>query len=99
MLVIYLYSLKLPKRDFVKSIATIFIIMKATQLAAVSTWNLLNRTTLFLSMQVTLFILLGFYFGLKTQDRANQRTFNRCLLALLFVIGLTLVVRSLTQLG
>ncbi len=95
-LAIYLYSLKLEKRQFIKSISTIFIITKVSQLIAVSTWNLFNRSTLLLSLEVTLFILVGFYAGLKTQDRVNQQTFNRGLLVLLFVIGVTLVVRALS---
>ena len=96
-LAIYLYSLKLPKLEFIKSIATIFIATKLSQLAAVSTWNLFNRSNLLLSLEVTLFVLLGFYAGLKTQDRVNQKTFNRGVLIFLFVIGVTLVVRALTQ--
>jgi hypothetical protein len=98
-LAIYLYGLRLPKREFIKSIATMFMVTKLSQLAAVSTWNLFNRSTLMLSLQVTLFILLGFYAGLKTQDRINQETFSRWLLGLLFVVGLTLIVRALTQAG
>lgn len=98
-LAIYLYGLKLEKKGFIKSISTIFIITKVSQLAAVSTWNLFNRATLLLSLEVTLFILLGFYAGLKTQDRVNQTTFNRGLLILLFVIGATLIVRAFTQEG
>ena len=96
-LAIYLYSLRLEKRDFIKSIATIFIITKASQLAAVSTWNLLNRGTLLLSLGVTLLVLLGFYAGLKTQDRVNQQTFNNTLRILLLLIGVILVARALTQ--
>jgi len=96
-LAIYLYSLKLQKREFIKTIATMFMITKVSQLVAVSTWNLFNRSTLLLSLEVTLFVLLGFYAGLKTQDRVNQQTFNRGLLLLLFVIGVTLLVRSLVQ--
>jgi uncharacterized membrane protein YfcA len=96
-LAIYLYSLRLQKRDFIKTIATIFVITKLSQLVAVSTWNLFSRTTLYLSLGVTLFVLLGFYGGLKTQDRINQQTFTRGLLILLFVIGLTLILRALTQ--
>lgn len=92
---IYLYSLGLPKTEFIKSIATIFIVNKVSQLIAVSTWNLFTPSTLRLSLLVTLFCLIGFYAGLKTQDRVNQKTFNRCLLTLLFVTGLVLVVRSL----
>jgi len=98
-LAIYLYSLKLQKMEFIKSIATIFVITKASQLAAVSTWNLLNWTTLLLSLEVTLLILLGFYAGLRIQDRVNQQTFNRGLLVLLFAIGIILIGRALTQNG
>jgi uncharacterized membrane protein YfcA len=94
-LAIYLYSLRLPKTEFVKSIATIFVITKVSQLAAVSTWNLLNARTLRLSILVTLFILAGFYAGLKTQDWIDQQRFNRCLLGLLFVIGSALVLSAL----
>ncbi|MGH7817400.1 MAG: sulfite exporter TauE/SafE family protein [Candidatus Binatia bacterium] len=93
-LAIYLYGLRLPKTEFVRSIATIFLITKLSQLVAVSTWNLFTFSTLRLSLQVTLFCLLGFYVGLKTQDRVNQQTFNRGLLALLCLIGVMLVVRS-----
>jgi uncharacterized protein len=96
-LAIYLYSLRLEKTDFIKSIGTIFIITKVSQLAAVSTWNLFNWSTLSLSLVVTLFILVGFYAGQKIQDRVNQQTFNRGVLVLLLVIGVTLVLRSLTQ--
>ena len=98
-LAIYLYGLKLPKLEFIKSIATIFIVTKLSQLAAVSTWNLFNWATLSLSLGVTLFVLLGFYGGLKTQDRINQQNFSRGLVVLLFVIGVTLLVRALTQIA
>lgn len=98
-LAIYLYSLKLRKHDFIKSIATIFVVTKLSQLAAVSTWNLLNWQTLVLSFEVTLLVLLGFYAGLKMQDRVNQQTFNRGLLVLLFAIGVILTGRALTQDG
>jgi uncharacterized membrane protein YfcA len=96
-LAIYLYSLKLKKADFIKSISTMFVVTKLSQLVAVSTWNLFNPSTLSLSLQVTLFVLLGFYAGLKTQDRINQRNFNRALLVLLFIIGITLLARAVAQ--
>jgi len=94
-LAIYLYGLRLPKTEFVRSIATIFLVTKLSQLVAISTWNLFTAATLRLSFEITLFVLLGFYVGLKTQDRVNQHAFNRGLLFILFVIGLVLVVRSL----
>ena len=96
-LAIYLYSLKLEKRNFVKSIATIFVTTKLSQLVAVSTWDLFNWYTIKLSLLVILFTLAGFYAGIKTQDRVNQRNFNRGLLVLLCVIGVTLLVSGLRQ--
>jgi len=42
-------------------------------------------------------ILLGFYAGLKTQERVDQKTFNHTLLELLFVTGVTLVVGAVSQ--
>jgi uncharacterized membrane protein YfcA len=96
-LAIYLYSLRLDKRTFVKSLATIFVITKISQLIAISTWNLFNWETITLSVQVLLFTLAGFYAGMKAQDRVNQRNFNRGLLVLLSVIGVILLLRALTQ--
>jgi len=96
-LAIYLYSLKLEKRNFVKSLATIFITTKLSQLVAISSWNLLNWYTIKLSLLVLLFTPAGFYAGIKTQDRVNQKSFNRGLLVLLCIVGVTLLVRAFTQ--
>jgi uncharacterized protein len=96
-LAIYLYSLRLDKRMFVKAIGTIFITTKLTQLVAISTWNLFNWDTIKLSIQVLLLTLAGFYVGLKAHDRINQRNFNRGLLALLSLIGVILIVRAVTR--
>jgi uncharacterized membrane protein YfcA len=98
-LAIYLYSLRLDKRTFVKSIATIFVTTKLSQLVAVSTWNLFNWETISLSLQVLLFTLAGFYAGMKIQDHVNQQTFNRGLLVLLTLVGLILIWRAFTQSG
>jgi uncharacterized membrane protein YfcA len=96
-LAIYLYSLRLDKRVFVKAIATIFITTKLTQLVAISTWNLFNWDTIKLSIQVLLLTLAGFYVGMKAHDSVNQMNFNRGLLVLLFLIGVILIARAVTQ--
>ncbi len=95
-LAIYLYSLGLPKREFIKSISTIFMVTKVSQLVAVSTWNLFTPSRLILSLGVTLFVLVGFYLGLKTQDRVSQKSFNRVLMVLLFIVGIALIYRALS---
>ena len=96
-LAIYLYSLKLEKRKFVKTLGTVFVTTKLSQLVAVSTWNLFNWHTLQLSALVILFTLAGFFAGIKAQDRVNQKTFNRGLLVLLTLVGAILILRALTQ--
>ena len=96
-LAIYFYSLKLEKHAFVKSMATIFVTTKLSQLVAISTWNLFNWYTLKLSVLVILFTLAGFYAGIKAQDRINQKKFNRGLLALLAFVGVILIIRAVTQ--
>jgi uncharacterized membrane protein YfcA len=63
----------------------------------VSTWNLFNWDTLTLSFQVVLFTMLGFFAGLKTQDRVNQKTFSRGLLVLLSIVGAILITRAVIQ--
>ena len=68
-----------------------------SQLVAISTWNLFNWYTVKLSLLVLLFTLAGFYAGVKAQDRVNQQTFNRGLIVLLALIGVTLIARGFTQ--
>jgi uncharacterized protein len=96
-LAIYFYSLKLEKRTFVKALATIFVTTKLSQLVAISTWNFFNWQTIKLSLLVLLFTLAGFYIGMEAQDRVNQQTFNRGLMALLALVGVILVIRAMTQ--
>jgi uncharacterized protein len=96
-LAVYFYSLNLEKRSFVKSLATIFVTTKLSQLVAISTWNLFNWYTIKLSFLVLLLALAGFYAGIKAQDRVNQQTFNRGLMALLSLVGAILVARAFTQ--
>lgn len=93
-LAIYLYSLSLNKTDFVRSIASIFIINKTAQLAALSTWNLLTIPKLQLSLVVTVFILGGFYLGVKTQGRVSQTVFNRIVTSLILLFGILLIVSA-----
>ena len=64
---------------------------KTSQLIAVSTWNLFNWEDHHVVDPVVLFTLLGFFAGLKTQDRVNQKTFSRGLLVLLSIIGVILI--------
>jgi len=95
LLAMYFYSLKLHKTEFIKAVATIFFILKCGQIIALSSWNQFSWPLFQLSLLLVVILCAGFYAGLKTQDWINQRAFNRGLLAVLFVIGATLVWRAL----
>lgn len=92
---LYLHSLKLDKTEFVKAIASAFIMAKFWQIIAIAAWDLFSFEAFKLSLLVTAFILVSFYLGLKTHDRVDQATFNRVILVLLSVVGVSLIYRAL----
>ena len=94
-LVILFYALGFPKREFVRSIALSFVTLKVVQLAAVSHFGLMSWDLFRLSLGLTAVALVGFYAGLRVQDRLDQRRFNRAVLVFLAATGLWLVYRSL----
>jgi uncharacterized membrane protein YfcA len=93
-LVIYFYALGFSKHEFVRSIALSFVVLKVVQLAAVSGFGLMSWSLFGLSVALTAVALLGFYAGLRVQDRLDQGRFNRAVLIFLGATGLWLVMRS-----
>jgi hypothetical protein len=94
-LVIFFYALGFPKHEFVRSIALSFVVMKVTQLAAVTHYGLLSWGLFQVSVGLTAVALIGFWIGLQVQDRLDQARFNRAVLVFLAILGLWLIVRSL----
>lgn len=98
-LVMYFYSLRLEKAEFVRSMALAFLILKLSQLTAILNWNLLNGPVLTRSLLLTGLALLGMWGGIKVQDAIPQRAFNRAVLGFLFVLGVSLLWRAARLLG
>jgi hypothetical protein len=94
-LVIFFYALDLPKHEFVRSIALSFVVLKLTQLAAVSHYGLLSSGLFVISMGLTAVAIVAFWVGLRVQDRLDQARFNRAVLVFLAIVGAWLVVRSI----
>ena len=94
-LVIFFYALGLPKHEFVRSIALSFVVMKVTQLAAVSHYGLLSWGLFAISVGLTAVAIVAFWIGLRVQDRLDQVRFNRAVLVFLAIVGAWLVVRSI----
>ena len=95
LLVLYFYALRLDKAEFVRSLCLAFLILKGTQLVAVIQFGLINAHIFGLSVLATFFVLGTFWLGLKAQDRVDQQTFNRAVLALLAAIGVWMIIRAL----
>lgn len=94
LVIIYFYSLRLAKAEFVSSVAFSFIVYKLVQLGSVAWFGLLTWPVLGASVALTLAGLGGFALGLRVQDRLEERAFNRVVLAFLALLGAWLVIRG-----
>ena len=94
LVIIYFYSLRLAKAEFVSSVAFSFMVYKLVQLGSVAWFGLLTWPVLGASVGLTLAGLGGFALGLRVQDRLEQRAFNRVVLAFLALLGAWLVIRG-----
>jgi len=94
-LAIYFVALGMDKREFVRSIAFTFLVVKAVQLASLGWYGLLGWPLVLGSLGLTAAGLAGFGLGVRVQDRLDQRAFNRGVLLFLATLGAWLVVRTL----
>lgn len=93
-LVIYFYSLRMEKPEFVRAVAFTFIIYKIIQLGAVTYYGLMTRDVLLGALGLMVASLGGFRLGLVVQDRLDPVMFNRAVLGFLAALGLWLLLRA-----
>jgi uncharacterized membrane protein YfcA len=91
---LYLVALGLDKKEFVRSIAFTFLLVKTVQLVTLIWYGLLGWQMALVSLGLAAVGLAGFALGLKLQDRLDQRSFNRAVLLFLAVLGAWLVVKA-----
>ncbi|RPI05078.1 MAG: sulfite exporter TauE/SafE family protein [Zetaproteobacteria bacterium] len=91
---LYLLALGFEKREFVKAVASIFFITKASQLVAISRWGLYTAEILWWSVGLAAVALVAFWVGLRVQDRVPQATFGRIVNVLLFGMGIVFIYRG-----
>ena len=96
LLVLYFRALGLDKQEFVRSVALCFMSFKVVQLLSVASYGLLTWPLLGASVALTVVGLGGFWLGLRVQDALPERIFNRVVLAFLTLLGLSLLVRSVS---
>ena len=92
---LYLVALGMDKKEFVRSIAFTFLLVKTVQLVTLIWYGLLGWQMAVVSLGLALVGLAGFALGLRLQDRLDQRSFNRAVLLFLALLGAWLVVKAL----
>ena len=92
---LYFVALGMDKKEFVRSIAFTFLVVKTVQLVTLVWYGLLGWALALASLGLAAVGLAGFGLGLRLQDRLDQRAFNRAVLVFLAVLGLWLVARAL----
>ena len=95
LLAVYFIALGMDEREFVRSVAFSFLIVKAVQLATLAWYGLLSGAIVLGSLGLTVAALAGFGLGVRVQDRLDQGTFNRAVLIFLALLGVWLVTRVL----
>jgi uncharacterized protein len=94
-LALYFVALGMDKREFVRSIAFTFLVVKSVQLATLGWYGLFGWHLVLSTLGLTVAALVGFGLGVRLQDRLDQRAFNRAVLVFLAALGLWLVARTL----
>ena len=92
---LYLVALGMEKKEFVRSIAFTFLVVKGVQLVTLIWYGLLVWSLALVSLGLAATGLAGFALGLKLQDRLDQRSFSRAVLIFLAALGVWLLVRTL----
>ena len=94
-LALYFVALGMEKKEFVRSIAFTFLVVKTFQLVTLVWYGLLGWQLAFASLGLAAVGLAGFALGVRVQDRLDQRSFNRAVLLFLAVLGASLVAKAL----
>jgi uncharacterized protein len=94
-LALYFVAIGMGKREFVRSIAFTFLVIKGAQLLTLAWYGLFGWHLVLGTLGLTVASLAGFALGVRVQDRLDQRTFNRAVLVFLAILGVWLVARAL----
>lgn len=95
LLTMYLYSIGLPKEQFVFLITVLFQLFSTTQFLGLLASRVYTPSIVLAAALSGIPIALGFALGVRFQGRISQEAFNRFILVLLTFIALRLISTSL----
>lgn len=93
-IIMYMSALRLPRDEFVGSIALIYLLGTAAFLIAFSSFGHFTRELLTASAIAVVPVGAGLAIGRSVRARIRQQVFERALLAVLVVIGANLLYRA-----
>lgn len=94
-LIIFLVALHLQKDEFVGTISTFYLIGVLPLILALGAFHMMGQKELIASSLATVPLLTGLALGQVLRARVAQESFRRVLLAMLTLLGCSLVVRAL----
>ncbi len=95
-LIMYFVALKLPKDDFVGSIAMFFAVGAIVLYLSLIFNGVLVVENVVASAIGAVPVMIGVWLGRKVRNKVEQKTFQRILLLVLIVIGFNLIRRSIS---
>jgi uncharacterized membrane protein YfcA len=93
-IVIYFQTLDLPKRAFLVLLNLVLAIATAVQILSYASLGLYTPEVLRITALAAVCTGCGVLFGLRIQQRINERAFNLAVMSVIFVVGMGLIVRA-----
>ena len=94
-IITFLVSLNLPKENFIRTTATMYLLASIPLYSSLIYHGLGNFYDLLVSLIITAPALLGQYFGTKIRIRLSNEIFKKSILIILIVIGFSLLIKNL----
>ena len=92
--VMYFQAVGLPKRDFLVLLNLVLALGTLVQIVAYAGLGLFSVAILQSALLTVVCVGVGIGLGFVVQDRVNQRVFNTAVIAVIFLVGLSLVART-----
>ena len=90
-MVLYLFSLRLPKREFIGTSAIFYLSLNLFKLPFSYSLGFINPQSIRISLWLIPFTMLGAFIGRALLTRINQKTFEQSALILTLIAGIRLL--------
>ncbi len=95
LMIIYTLELNYSKKDTIQLSNLCFLFTKIGQIIVFLYYGAFSLNTLSISLYSIIFVLAGFYFGLKIRTKIDTKLYIKILKVLLFIIATVLVVETI----